>query len=154
MDLSRLNNGQAPVLNTHDAYELENVIGVVERAWIDGTEGRATVRLSDREDIAAWCATSKTGIIKNISVGYNVRTYEIIAPPTAPTAGFAAVTALWTGARRTQLPSHPVRCRHRNLRRHQRRARFRNAQLSPRQATQPAASQQTPTVGATAETPT
>ena len=33
VDLSRLNGG-APLLNAHDAFELEDVIGVVERAWI------------------------------------------------------------------------------------------------------------------------
>lgn len=79
IDLTRLNNGQAPVLNTHDAYALENIIGVVERAWIDGAEGRATIRLSDREDVAGLVRDIETGIIKNISVGYNVRKYEIIS---------------------------------------------------------------------------
>ena len=33
VDLSRLNGG-APLLNAHDAFDLEDVIGVVERAWI------------------------------------------------------------------------------------------------------------------------
>lgn len=80
VDLSRLNNGQAPVLNTHDAYALENIIGVVERAWIDGAEGRAVVRLSDREDIAGLVRDIQNGIIKNISVGYNVQRYDITQP--------------------------------------------------------------------------
>lgn len=75
VDLTRLNGGQAPVLNSHDAYDLSCQIGVVERAWIDGNEGRATVRLSDREDIAGLVRDIETGIIKNISVGYNVRKY-------------------------------------------------------------------------------
>lgn len=78
VDLSRLNNGQAPVLNTHAAYDLSSQIGVVDRAWIDGAEGRATVRLSDRDDIAGLVRDIESGIVKNISVGYNVRKYEII----------------------------------------------------------------------------
>jgi hypothetical protein len=77
VDLSRLNGGQAPVLNSHDAYDLSCVIGVVDRAWIENGEGRATVRLSDREDIAGLVRDIETGIVKNISVGYNVRKYEI-----------------------------------------------------------------------------
>ena len=44
VDLSRLNSG-APLLNAHGAFDLANVIGVVERAWIarssDSYEGRA-----------------------------------------------------------------------------------------------------------------
>ncbi len=39
VDLSRLNNG-APLLNTHGAFDLEDVIGVVERAWIARQRGR------------------------------------------------------------------------------------------------------------------
>ena len=53
VDLSRLNSG-APLLNTHGAFDLAGVIGVVERAWIarssDAYEGRATVRFSSRDD--------------------------------------------------------------------------------------------------------
>lgn len=79
VDLTRLNSGQAPVLNSHDAYDLSCQIGVVERAWISGNEGRAIVRLSDREDIAGLVRDIETGIIKNISVGYNVRKYEIVS---------------------------------------------------------------------------
>ena len=43
VDLSRLNGG-APLLNTHGAWDLRDVIGVVERAWIardgEGLVGR------------------------------------------------------------------------------------------------------------------
>ena len=80
VDLSRLNGG-APLLNTHGAFDLEDVIGVVERAWI-GREGgvhvgRATVRFSDRADVEPIWQDVKGGIIRNVSVGYAVRTYEI-----------------------------------------------------------------------------
>ena len=34
VDLSRLNNG-APLLNSHGQWNLDDVIGVVERAWIE-----------------------------------------------------------------------------------------------------------------------
>ena len=80
VDLSRLNGG-APLLNTHGAYDLEDVLGVVEAAWIDtrsGTPvGRARVRFSEREDVAPIWADVRAGIIRNVSVGYAVRTYEI-----------------------------------------------------------------------------
>ena len=41
VDLSRLNSG-APLLNAHGAFDLANVIGVVERAWIARSEGQPT----------------------------------------------------------------------------------------------------------------
>ena len=80
VDLSRLNGG-APLLNTHGAWDLSDVIGVVERAWIaregDALVGRATVRFSDRADVEPIWRDVAAGIVRNVSVGYSVRTYEI-----------------------------------------------------------------------------
>lgn len=76
VDLTRLNGG-APLLDTHAAMCLENILGVVERAWVIGNEGRALVRFSSREEIAAVVADVKSGIIRNVSVGYSVKTYQI-----------------------------------------------------------------------------
>ena len=80
VDLSRLNGG-APLLNTHGAWDLRDVIGVVERAWIaregEALVGRATVRFSDRADVEPIWRDVATGIVRNVSVGYAVRTYEI-----------------------------------------------------------------------------
>ena len=81
VDLSRLNSG-APLLNAHGAYNLLNVLGVVERAWIamagDTFEGRAVVRFSGREDVEPLWQDVRAGIIRSVSVGYAVRAYEVI----------------------------------------------------------------------------
>ena len=81
VDLSRLNSG-APLLNAHGAFDLANVIGVVERAWIARSEGayegRATVRFSARDDVEPLWQDVRAGIIRNVSVGYTVRAYEVI----------------------------------------------------------------------------
>lgn len=76
--LDRLNNG-APVLNTHARYSLENQIGVVVAgsARMENGQGFATLRLSEREDVAGIVADIAAGIIRNVSVGYIVHTYEI-----------------------------------------------------------------------------
>lgn len=71
VDLSRL-NARAPVLNSHSSYDLEDVIGVVERAWIEGGKGYAQIRFSEREDVAPIVADVAAGILSNISVGYSV----------------------------------------------------------------------------------
>jgi len=87
VDLSRLNGG-APLLNTHGAWDLRDVIGVVERAWIaregDALVGRATVRFSDRADVEPIWRDVASGIVRNVSVGYSVRTYEITETEGAP----------------------------------------------------------------------
>jgi phage major head subunit gpT-like protein len=83
VDLARLNGG-APLLNTHGAFDLTGVIGVVERAWIaksgDSYEGRATVRFSARDDVEPLWQDVRAGIIRNVSVGYVVRAYEVSEP--------------------------------------------------------------------------
>lgn len=77
--MDRLNGG-APLLANHNAYSLDAVIGVVERAWIEGGEGRATVRFSERADVDPIIADVKAGILRNISVGYQVHNYEVDKP--------------------------------------------------------------------------
>lgn len=76
VDLSRLNGG-APLLNSHSSRELSDVIGVVEKAWLEGNEGRATVRFSQRDEVAPILADVKAGILRNVSVGYQVDKYQI-----------------------------------------------------------------------------
>ncbi|MBF0152092.1 MAG: peptidase U37 [Magnetococcales bacterium] len=78
--LGRLNGG-APLLNSHQASALDDVIGVVERAWVtpgaNGYEGWATVRFSQREDVAPIFKDVQDGILRNVSVAYTVHRYEI-----------------------------------------------------------------------------
>ncbi|WP_430463615.1 prohead protease/major capsid protein fusion protein [Tabrizicola sp.] len=80
VDLSRLNGG-APLLNTHGAHDLGQVLGVVERAWVEageaGAQGRARVRFSARADVEPIWRDVEAGIIRNVSVGYSVRRFEI-----------------------------------------------------------------------------
>lgn len=78
VDLTRLNSGAAPVLDTHGAWSLSDQIGVVVSARIDAGEGIATLRLSERPEVASLVADIRAGIVRNISVGYSVRKYEIV----------------------------------------------------------------------------
>jgi hypothetical protein len=75
VDLTRLNGG-APVLDSHRKYDLENVLGVVERAWIQNGEGWADIRLSSREELAWLRQDIADGVIRNVSIGYDVRAME------------------------------------------------------------------------------
>ena len=88
VDLARLNGG-APLLNAHASYDLSNVIGVVEKAWLDGGEARAIVRFSERDDVAPILRDVASGIIRNVSVGYAVRTYQITERDGAPSEWLA-----------------------------------------------------------------
>lgn len=72
VDLARLNAG-APVLDTHQQYSLEGVIGVVERAWIEGGEARAVLRIDRGAEVDPIWRKIEDGIVRNVSVGYQVR---------------------------------------------------------------------------------
>lgn len=74
--LERLNSG-APLLDMHNQYRLDAVIGVVERAWIEDGIGHATVRFARDETSEVAYQKVRDGILRNISVGYAVYRYEI-----------------------------------------------------------------------------
>jgi HK97 family phage prohead protease len=76
VDLSRLANG-APLLIDHRMYDSEAVVGVVERAWIEAGEGKATVRFSEDPDAQRVAAKVREGVLRNISITYSVRKYEV-----------------------------------------------------------------------------
>lgn len=70
VDLSRL-NARAPLLDTHQAYELEHVVGVVLWARIEGGIGIARVQLSGRPELAGLRQDVADGVISQVSVGYD-----------------------------------------------------------------------------------
>lgn len=78
----RLENG-APILNTHQQWDLSAVLGVVQEAWMTGGEGRSRNLFSDRDEtINAYWRDVTRGIIRNVSVGYIVHRYEKTDPET------------------------------------------------------------------------
>jgi HK97 family phage major capsid protein len=70
IDLGRLNDG-APLLWNHNP---DQVIGVVERGWIDGEKrrGMARVRFSRSAFAEEKLADVRDGILRNVSVGYQI----------------------------------------------------------------------------------
>ncbi len=75
IDMARLNSG-APLLAVHESRSLDNVIGVVERAWIDGDQAKALVRFAKDEISDRVFRKVADGILKNVSVGYNIEAFE------------------------------------------------------------------------------
>ena len=77
--LDRLNAG-APLLDTHDSWSLDSVIGAVVpgSAEIRGGKGYAKVRLSTAPKDADRVQKIRDGIVRNISVGYLIHRVEKI----------------------------------------------------------------------------
>jgi len=76
--LDRLNAG-APFLNTHNAFDLDAIIGVVIEGSARIADGRgvATIRFSERDEVEPIWRDVVSGIIRNVSVGYRVHKYEV-----------------------------------------------------------------------------
>lgn len=74
VDLARLNDS-APLLFNHDP---DKVIGVVERAWIDGKakRGYAAVKFSRNAFAQEVLADVKDGVLRNVSFGYAINEME------------------------------------------------------------------------------
>lgn len=83
--MGRLTSGAAPLLATHDAGSLNNVLGVVSTAWLANGEGHATVRFSEREDVKPVLNDVRNGILKSVSVGYKVHRTEVDEGTNPPT---------------------------------------------------------------------
>ena len=122
VDLSRLMNG-APLLDSHAAYALAGIIGVVERAWLsdgpDGPEARAVIRFSERAEVEPLWQDVRAGIIRHVSAGYRVRTYRIEEDADPPVwravdwqpveLSLVAVPADAGAGLRSDHPTHPCR---------------------------------------------
>ncbi len=78
IDMSRLESGNVPVLDNHRVYgSISSQIGVVTRGWLENGEGHATLRLSSRDELSGIVDDILAGIIRNISIGYSVKRYQI-----------------------------------------------------------------------------
>lgn len=69
-----------PLLNNHKRYEgVFGVLGIAENFRFENKQGVATLRFSNREDVKGVKQDVEDGILKGISVGYNVYRYELVS---------------------------------------------------------------------------
>lgn len=78
INLSRFKKG-APLLNSHNRWDLEKQIGVIESTRIEGEKLVGTVRFSKRESVDWIWRDVQDGIITNASIGYRVQNYKDIS---------------------------------------------------------------------------
>jgi HK97 family phage major capsid protein len=77
VDLKFLKSGTAPLLDSHNRYDgLEKQLGVITDAWLEERRLYVTVRFSNRENAQEIKRDVDDGIIRNVSVGYDVHKVE------------------------------------------------------------------------------
>jgi len=74
--MDRIKQGAAPFLKDHRGGTIDNVLGRILSATVDGKEGKATVLFSSREDVQPIVQDIAEGILPNVSVGYQVYRFE------------------------------------------------------------------------------
>ncbi len=79
--LNRLNSG-APLLDSHAAYSVMEMLGacVPGTATMTKSEGRVQVRFSRRPEVDGVWQDVRDGLVKFVSVGYRIYTYEETQP--------------------------------------------------------------------------
>lgn len=77
--MERLSRG-APLLNSHDSWGLESVLGVVQNPRIAAGIGECDVTFSRRESIAGHVQDVADGIVRNVSVGYVRHAVQMLPP--------------------------------------------------------------------------
>ena len=72
VDLSFVNGGRAPFLVDH-RRSVDDQVGVIEKAWLEGGKGRARVRFGKSARASEFLERVRDGELSNISVGYEIR---------------------------------------------------------------------------------
>lgn len=80
VDLSRMNNG-APFLLVHRQFDIDAVIGVIERSWVQDNLLYGTVRFGKDPASDQYFQKLIDGILRKVSVGYFVNKYEVTEQP-------------------------------------------------------------------------
>jgi hypothetical protein len=78
--MGRLASGAAPLLNSHRDFTVDDVIGVIARAWVENGQGKATVRFSKRADVDPVWQDVQDGILRNASMGVAIHAVEDVTP--------------------------------------------------------------------------
>jgi HK97 family phage major capsid protein len=71
VDFSRIEANACPFLLDHNTSDYKAHIGVIQRAWLDGTTARAIVKFSDDAEKQGIINDIKSGVRPSISVGYS-----------------------------------------------------------------------------------
>lgn len=77
VDLSWLNSGNAPLLDNHIRHDgISRQMGVITKAWLESKRVYVTARFSSRPEAQALRQDIADGIVRNVSVGYDIMKTE------------------------------------------------------------------------------
>lgn len=77
--MGRLRRG-APLLNSHNSWDLDAVLGVLEAPSVRDGQLHADTKFSRRQEVAGIVQDVADGVVRNVSVGYVRHRVEMVAP--------------------------------------------------------------------------
>jgi HK97 family phage prohead protease len=89
--MGRLQGGTAPLLANHSSYALDDVLGVIENASLQGDTGKATVRFDDSPEADKVFKKVQNKILRNTSVGTRIHKLKDVTAENAKTKSYLAV---------------------------------------------------------------
>lgn len=90
--LDRLNAG-ASILDNHARFRgVDGILGVTEKAWIEGGKARATLRFSKRDDVEPIWQDVLDGVIRSVSMGTDIHELEEVTKKGAEMKRFRATS--------------------------------------------------------------
>lgn len=78
VDLSRVAMGQVRLLDSHNQWEIDAVLGVVTNARIESGQLVGTLRFADTERARTAEGMVQRGELTGISIGYNIRAWRLV----------------------------------------------------------------------------
>lgn len=102
VNLDRMQRGVS-FLNSHSAWSLEDIIGVVDQPVITGGIGTAQAQLSRRDSVRGIVQDMEDRVIRHVSVGYARDAIEMVAPSEATGMWIYRVTR-WTPMEVSPVP--------------------------------------------------
>ncbi len=78
VDLARVVQGQVRLLDTHNQYEIDAVLGVVTQARIENGQLLGTLRFADTERARNAEGMVSRGELTGISIGYGIRSWRLV----------------------------------------------------------------------------
>lgn len=89
--MERMQSGAAPLLNSHSAGTINDVLGVVENARLEKGQGVATVRFDSGTEGEDAFRRVREGTLRNVSVGYTTSKMQEVKDSSTSTPVYRAI---------------------------------------------------------------
>lgn len=89
-DLTRLNSGRAPLLDSHRQDGIESILGTIQRAWLDGDKLMVEIRFAETPKGEMAMQMVSRGELGSLSIGFKVTKWTDVTTDSDPRPHYRA----------------------------------------------------------------